>query len=70
MRTKLVADAKKNIPFLTDTDPENVLKFLMAVKGVHDLHLVTDAEFISLLVARTSASMTSILGAHLNSTQD
>jgi hypothetical protein len=40
MRTKLVADAMKNIPFLADTDKENVLKFLMAVKGVHDLHLV------------------------------
>jgi hypothetical protein len=58
MKTKLVADVMKNIPFLVDTDPENLLKFLIAMKGVHDLHLVTDGEFISLLVARTSARMT------------
>lgn len=70
MKIKLVVDALKNVPFLADTDPENVLKFLMAVKGVYDLHLVTDFELISLLVARTSGRTTSILGAHLNSTRD
>jgi hypothetical protein len=64
MKIKLVADATKNIHFLADTYLESVLKFLMAVKGVYELNVVTDSEFISLSVAR----MTSILGAHLNST--
>jgi hypothetical protein len=38
----------------------------MAVKGVYDLNLVTDFEFISLLVSRTSGRITQILGAHLS----
>jgi hypothetical protein len=60
MKIKLVAGVMKNIPFLADTDPENILKFLMTVKGVYDLNLITDSEFMSFLVARTSARMTSI----------
>jgi hypothetical protein len=70
MKIKLVADTMKNIPFLADTDPENVLKYFMAVMWDYDLNLVADFEFISLLVARTSGRMTSILGAHLNSTRN
>jgi hypothetical protein len=70
MKIKLVVDAMKNIAFFADTEPEYVLKILMAVNGVYDLNLVADSEFISLLVARTSGMMTSILGAHLNSTRN
>jgi hypothetical protein len=32
IKIKLIPDANKNIPFLADTDPENVLKLLMALK--------------------------------------
>jgi hypothetical protein len=67
MKIKLVEDSIKNIPVLADTDPENILEFLISVKGAYDLKLVTDVEFLSLLVSRTSAFQ--ILGAHLNSTQ-
>jgi hypothetical protein len=56
----------KIIPFLADTDPENILKFFMAVKRVYVLNLVTDFEFISLLASRTSERITQILGAHLS----
>jgi hypothetical protein len=70
MKIKLVDDATKNIPVLTDTDPGNILEFLISVKGVYDLNLVTDVEFLSLLVSRTSGRITQILGAHLNSTQN
>jgi hypothetical protein len=65
-----VADVMKNIPFLADTDPENVLKYLIAIKGFYDLILATDFEFNSLLVARTSGKIASVLGAHLNSTRN
>jgi hypothetical protein len=41
MKIKLVVDALKNVPFLADTDPENILKFLMAVKGIYDLNLIS-----------------------------
>jgi hypothetical protein len=55
MKIKLIAAAMKNNPFLAATDTENVLKFLMAVKGGgHDLNVVADLSFISLLVSRTS----------------
>jgi hypothetical protein len=70
MKLKLLADMVKNVPFLTDTDPERVLKFLIAAKEVHDLKLVGDSEFIALLISRTTGRMTSILGSHLNSTQN
>lgn len=69
MKLKLVEDSMKNIPFLADTYPENILKFLMALKRVYDLNLVMDFEFLSLQVSRTSGRMTQLLGAHLNSTQ-
>jgi hypothetical protein len=34
MKMKSVADAIENIPILADTDPENILAVLMALKGV------------------------------------
>jgi hypothetical protein len=40
MKINLVADTMKNIPFLADTNPENVLKILMTVKRVYYLNLV------------------------------
>lgn len=42
-----VEDSTKNILLLADTDPENILKFLISVKGVYDLNLVTNVEFLS-----------------------
>jgi hypothetical protein len=70
MKIRLVTDLIKNIPLLADTDPERILKFLICVKGVHELNLVTDFEFISLLVSRTSGRITQILGSHLGTTQN
>jgi hypothetical protein len=59
-----------NIPLLVDTDPGNILKFLIILNGVYDLVLVTDFEFISLLVSRTSGRITQILVAYLGTTQN
>jgi hypothetical protein len=70
MKLKLLADMVKNVPFLADTDPERVLKFLIAAKEVHDLKLVGDSEFTALLISRTTGRMTSILGSHLINTQN
>jgi hypothetical protein len=33
----VVSDLIKNVPLLTDSDPENILKFLIQLKEVHDL---------------------------------
>jgi hypothetical protein len=68
-KLNLVSDLVKNVPLLTNTDPEKVLKFLIRVSEVYDLKLVTDNEFMSLLVSRTSGRVMQILGAHLGTTK-
>jgi hypothetical protein len=47
MRGRVVGDLVKNMPVLSDADPESVLE-------VYDLNLVGDVEFLALLVGRTS----------------
>jgi hypothetical protein len=69
VKSKLVSDLIKNVPLLTDTDPENFVKFLIRVSEVYELKLVSDSEFMSLLVRRTSGRVTLILGAHLGTAQ-
>lgn len=68
VKLNLVSDLFKNIPLLSDTDPENILKFLIRVSEVYDLKLVSESEFLSLLVSRTSGRVMQILGAHLGTT--
>jgi hypothetical protein len=58
IKINLVSDLIKNIPLLTDTDPERILRFLIRVSEVHDLRLVSDTEFMSLLVSRTAGRVT------------
>jgi hypothetical protein len=70
VKLNLVSDLVKNIPLLTDTDPEKILKFLIRMSEVYDLKLVTDNEFMSLLVSRTSGRVIQILGGHLGTTQN
>lgn len=65
MRGRVVSDLVKNIPVLSGTDPESVLGFLVRAQEVYDLSLVSDVEFLALLVARTSGRVTQILGLHL-----
>jgi hypothetical protein len=69
VKFKLVSYLIKNIPLLADTDPEKIAKFLISVSEDYDLKLVTDSEFMSLLLCRTSGRITQILGAHLGTTQ-
>jgi hypothetical protein len=70
VKLNLISDLFKNVPLLTDTDPENILKFLIRVSKVHDLKLISDTEFMSLLVSRTSGRVMHILGAHLRTTSN
>jgi hypothetical protein len=70
MRGRVVSDLIKNIPLLIDTDPENILKFLIQLKGVHDLKLVSDFEILSLTVGRTSGRVAQIVGNYLVGTPD
>jgi hypothetical protein len=58
LRGKVTTDLVKNIPVLSDTEPESVFKFLVRAREVYDLNLVTDAEFLSLLFARMAGRLT------------
>jgi hypothetical protein len=62
VKLNLISDLFRNVPFLTDTDPENILKFLIRVSEVYDLRLISDSEFLSLLVSRTSGRVMHIYG--------
>jgi transposase InsO family protein len=70
VKINLVSELFKNIPLLTDTDPERILKFFIRVSEVYDLKLISDAEFLSLLVSRTSGRVTQILGGLLGTGQN
>jgi hypothetical protein len=69
VKIKLATDLISNIPVLSGTDPEEILKFLIRAKGIFDLRLISESEFMALLVSRTVGRITQILGAHLGSTQ-
>ena len=69
VKLKLATDLISAIPVLSVTDPEEILTFLIRAKGVFDLKLVSDSEFMALLVSRTSGRITQILGAHVGTTQ-
>ncbi|KDR15501.1 hypothetical protein L798_10819 [Zootermopsis nevadensis] len=46
MRSRVVSDLVKNVPLLLNTDHEDILKFLIQLKEVHDLKLASDFEFL------------------------
>jgi hypothetical protein len=64
-----VTDLIAVIPVLSGTDPEEILKSLIRAKEVFDLKLISDSEFMALLISRTSGRITQILEAHLGTTQ-
>jgi hypothetical protein len=70
LRGKVVTDLVKNIPVLSDTEPECVFKFLVRAREIYDLNLVTDAEFLALLVARTTGRLTQIFSVHLSASSN
>jgi hypothetical protein len=61
----VVADLVRNVPVLSIAEPERVLEFLVRASEVYDLKLVSDGEFLALLVARTTGRFTQIVSAHL-----
>jgi hypothetical protein len=69
IKIKLLTDLISGIPVLSGTDPEEILKFLIRAKGVFDLKLISESEFMVLLISRTVGRITQILGAHLGSAQ-
>jgi hypothetical protein len=68
VKIKLVSDLISGIPVLSGTDPEDILKFLIRVNEVGQLNLVSNSEFMALLIGRTSGRIMQILGAHLGTT--
>jgi hypothetical protein len=65
---KLATDLICNIPVLSGTDPEAILKFLLHANQVQELKLLSDSDFLALLVGRTSGRVMQILGTHLGTT--
>jgi hypothetical protein len=68
IKIKLVSDLIAAIPPFKDMDPENILRFLIQVNHLIELKLLSDTEFMALLIARTSGRLMHILGAHLGTT--
>jgi hypothetical protein len=67
---RVVTDLVKKIPILFDTEPERVFNFLVRASEVHRLNLVTDEEFLALLVARTTGWITQVFGVHLSASSN
>jgi hypothetical protein len=65
LKSCVVTALVRKIPALSDTEPESVFRFLVQVKEVYDLNLVTDGEFLALLVTRTSGRLMQIITVHL-----
>jgi hypothetical protein len=61
----VVNDLVRKIPVLSDTEPESMFRFLVQAKEVYDLNLVTDGEFLALLVTRMSGRLMQIISVHL-----
>jgi hypothetical protein len=65
LKSSVVTDLVRKIPVLSDTEPENVFRFLVQAKELYDLNLVTDGEFLALLVTRMSGRLMQIISVHL-----
>ncbi|PNF23275.1 hypothetical protein B7P43_G17179 [Cryptotermes secundus] len=70
LRGNVVSELVTSISILTDTEPERVFRFLVRAKQVYDLKLVTDGEFLALLVARTAGKLMNIISGHLRLSSD
>jgi hypothetical protein len=70
LRGKAASDLVKNIPVFSDTDPESVFNFVIRVREVYDLNIVTDAEFLALLVARTTGRFTQIISVNFSASSN
>jgi hypothetical protein len=68
VKIKLASDLIASIPPLIDMDPESILKFLIQVNHVFQLKLLTDTEFMALLIARTSGRLMHVLATYLGTT--
>jgi hypothetical protein len=53
VKIKLASDLIVAIPPLSSTDPEQILQFSIRATQVAELKLVTDSEFMALLISRT-----------------
>jgi hypothetical protein len=70
LKGKVASHLVKNISVLSDTEPESVFDFLVRASEVHRLNLVSDGEFLALLVARTTGRITQVLGVHLSTSSN
>jgi hypothetical protein len=66
LKGNVVTGLVKNIPFLSNTEPEAVFGFLVRASEIHRLNLVSDEEFLALLAARMTGRITQIFGVHLS----
>ena len=66
LKAKVVADLVKGMPVLSATEPEAVLEFLIRAREIYNLKLVSDTEFLALVVTRSAGRVTQILSRHLS----
>jgi hypothetical protein len=66
LKGNVVTGLVKKVPVLSSTEPEAVFAFLVRATEIHQLNLVSDEEFLALLVARTTGRITQIFGVHLS----
>jgi hypothetical protein len=66
LRGRVVADMLRGVPVLLNTEPENVFGFLVRVRQVYDLGLVTDEKFLTHIITKTTGRLTRIVSAHLH----
>lgn len=65
LRGNVISDLVKNIPALTEPEPEAVFHFLVRAKAVYDLKLVVDGDFLALLISRTAGKLMQTISVHL-----
>jgi hypothetical protein len=70
VKLKLASELITAIPLLASTDSEQVLQFLIRATQVVEMKLLTDSEFMALLMSRTSGRVMQILGAHIGTGND
>jgi hypothetical protein len=65
IRLNMVKELISSVPVVSGTEPEVILNFLIRVRQIYVLKLISDSEFIMLLVSRTSGRLLNVLSAHL-----
>jgi hypothetical protein len=65
MNSKVLFELVRALPVIKVTDPESVLEFLVKTQGIWKLKLVTDVEFLSIMLSKAHGYFAQVIGKHL-----